>query len=116
MSPDPIDPTAKTLDQLVRELVEQGNQTATQVEELTTALDRNTRRRKSNNWAAGFVVAAVAILAVFNQSGIRDLQDQICPLVVLFGTTGTDAPPSTVRAREIAARADDLATRWDCTR
>lgn len=116
MSPEPIDPTEKTLDQLVHELVEQGNGTAAQLEELTEALDRNTRRRKSNNVAALIVVAAIGILAVFNNAGVRELQQQICPLVVLLGSSGTTAPPSTDRGRQMSVRADALAERWDCTR
>lgn len=116
MSPDPIDPTAKTLDELVHELVEQGNGTAKQLEELTDALDRNTSRRRSNNVAAFIVVTALAVLAIFNNAGVRELQQQICPLVVLLGSTGTTAAPSTDRGRQMSARADALAERWDCTR
>lgn len=116
MTPEPIDPTAKSLDELVRELVEQGNAAAVQLELLTEAIDTNSRRRRSNNFAAGIVILCLAVVAVFNNTAVRELQHQICPLVVLLGSSGTSAAPSTDRGRQMSARADALAERWECTR
>lgn len=114
MTPDRIQPTHRTTDQLVLDLIAQGNSNADGVERLITAVDRQTTARQWNNVAALILVAILALVALDNRMAVSALQAKMCPLVLLLGPGVSSAPPSTERGRDMAVAARDLAEDWEC--
>jgi len=121
MTPDQIDPTRKSLDELVLELVEQGNTNAGDLGRLTRAVqlqtvasERQTRARHQNNLVAVVVALLLILVAIDNRVGIDALQAKMCPLISLLGPGVSNAAPSTERGRDMAAAAQDLAEAWEC--
>jgi hypothetical protein len=76
MIPDPINPAHKSLEDLLPEMIEQGNQNTTELVRLRDSIDRQTRARHAGNVA----VAAVVVLLVLGLLGLYDLQSKMCPL------------------------------------
>lgn len=111
----PAEEDPPTLDESVATLIEQGDSTTEAIRGLTAAVERQARIQRRALWAAALILLAVILVLVDNHRAIRQLQDQLCPLVTLSVTGPGQAPPVTQHGRDVEAAARALAGSFGCT-